>query len=459
MSHLNSTERMPPLQERVSQIAQKFLSESWAQKNDLGPLLMGQIGEVLEEAKESFEKSEDLSTTFLRERASLDACIEYYCSLLLLSETHGLDLSQRTLNSLIEALPPNNLPFDSNQSHPDEIHSERETAILWGNDERNENLAPVSLEKEQTVVQRSHAPSQTPEFQQLVDALSDIGNWKVSQEPPPRNTKMEGDSPEVPNDIASDAETTHTSAQSSYETNPESQRATQSLIEEEFSPPHALTNKRAREFWLLHAYFQKQEPSWPLEKEHLRKIIGQYLCYSIEMELIERLETSLKQFWLKREVALRQLLNHGSRKFELHPSLRAALAELSNQHPDWLPSEGFPAAAVLTSLRYLLATLQQDSFEPSLMEAGILIFFFGQNTQLSGFPLQNSLHVSGLSQGNITELFFRLCRLNRSRAKVLGAGTHFSTEELNHLLSDCQSLVVLLERLHIGEDFTDREAA
>lgn len=220
------------------------------------------------------------------------------------------------------------------------------------------------------------------------------------------------------------------------------------------TPPSALTCVLAEEYWQL-AHFLKgmnDRGRWPLPPAHITKLVAQGLCFALESECALRFEKAIKSFWSKREVAIRGVLDEGNRKFELGPALRNAIDQAAGDHTEWLLEGKFPHAAVLTSLRYMIATIQAEKFQPSLIESGILVFFFGQETTFGELSLKNHLDVSGLEPNEMTEFLFRMSRLHRLRSRVVSATQDFETGQLLIVEQDVHAILAFFERLKIGPE-------
>lgn len=468
---------VPP---ELRELVEKLLAESWAKTNGLGEITVEQLGRALEEARESFDGSDDSSASFLREKASFEHCVEIYCSILIWAESSGGQLPSEVLEDL--APPSNSLPQTQEAPIPPEFLKEQEVNELWnqmtanspkgesphaeaaaeeGADENGEwgKAPPPPPPRKGT-----HLPE--PPRESAKEVLPELPEWTAPVPDASAAEKIESadDLPEWNPSAGTPVAMPQLSVKDapepvdSWEETPIAEAA-EALREHSTEPPHALTNARAREYWQLYEHFRAQEVTWPLGQGQLTKLIAQSACFSLEAELIDRLEPAIKTFWSQREAPIRHLLDQGNRKFELTPALKSAVNKAAEDHTEWLLEGKFPHAAVLTSLRYMLATLQPEKFQPSLLEAGILLFFFGQQTKLGTFDLQNLLHVGGVSSEQLMEMMFRLSRLHRLRAKTLGATTDFEKAQLTLLVADAKALLTMLESIQVGEKFADRKAA
>jgi len=471
---MKSNEWTPDLADHIEQL----LEESYATQSAFSDLSIEQVGQVIDEARESFESSEDSSPAFLTEKASYEKCVEMYCTILMAIEALNRPMPEETLGELSGRQQRTQLfqipGRDKGMPAPPPLAARGNPPTLK---HPTPTPAPVTPEAEEEEVLEFSAEAVPAEEElemkpmaEIVDhaapeATDDI--WGQPAAPAPKN--------EVSEDFANPMENLQSAPKTLFEDEavPSPVDLTEGAEEEEWkekptskapAPAHAASNNHilppaptalisnlAQEYWKQGEYFKNhlKADNWPLSQPLLLKLIGQSLCFSLESECAERLEPALKSFWNRRESAIRALLDNGNRKFELHPALKKAMDHAAEEHTEWLLEGKFPHAAVLSSLRYMLATLQPEKFQPSLIEAGIFIFFFGQNTSAEAFPLQNMMGASGLDTRQATEFLFRMSRLHRLKNKFLSASGVLELGQLLILEQDFQMVIDLLEKLQI----------
>ncbi len=474
MSDLNSPDLMDQLEQ--------FLEETYAVQCAFAEYPLEKVGHMLEDARESFENVEEPSPEFLTEKASYERCVEIYCNLLMAIESLNKPMPDETLGELsgrqqrtqvfqspsmkkdkaIPTPPPlmnRIIPPALKLNEPEEeieVSTEEDPLEGMGLDTPPEMLgglnendeAPASPQEAGGDIWAVTPVAPAPNPEERLEELPEISISAMTEEldPPlvPQNKKtlFEEEAAPAPSAILEEP------AIEEWKEKP----LAASTPSHTFPPaPTALISNLAQDYWQQAEFFRGQlkAGTWPLPQPLLIKLIGQSLCFSLESEVGERLFGALKVFWMKRESAIRTLLDNGNRKFELHPTLKKAIDHAAEEHTEWLLEGKFPHAAVLSSLRYMIATLQPDKFEPSLLEGGIFIFFFGQNGSADVFPLQNMLGVSGLDFNHATEFFFRLSRLHRLKNKFLSPTGVLELGQLLILEQDFETVVRLMESLQI----------
>jgi len=457
----------PDLTDHIEQL----LEETYAIQSAFSDYSIERVGELIEEARESFENTDERGPEFLAEKSSYERCVEIYCNILMAIEALQVPMPEESLGELsgrqqrtqffqipgkdkgvplpppLAKAPPAALKVASYVDPLDSL----ETAPLQPVAPATEVAAPVA---EVHDIWSNAVPA--PELKKMGDDLPDMtftsvdldGNDEILAPQTPKTIFEEEVAP-APVDLLEDDGAVDTWEEKPLTPTPASAPAapTHALP----SAPTALISNLAQDYWKQAEMFRNylKGGNWPLPQSLLLKQIGQSLCFSLESECAERLEPALKLFWTRRESAIRTLLDNGNRKFELHPALKKAMDTAAEAHTEWLLEGKFPHAAVLSSLRYMMATLQPEKFQPSMLEAGIFVFFFGQDGTAEAFPLQNTMGVSGLTPVQATEFLFRLSRLHRLKNKFLSPSGTLEVGQLLILEQDFERVLGLLEALTI----------
>lgn len=477
---MKPNEWTPDLTDHIEQL----LEESYAIQSAFSDFSIERVGQMIEEARESFENTDERGPEFLTEKASYEHCVEIYCNILMAIESLQITMPEETLGELsgrqqrtqffqVPAkekgvpLPP---PLARSPRPTAPTRAPVPVPVPAPTPKYEDPLA--GDEEALTALSAAETPSPSVE---AAEEVHDI--WSSNSVPAPELKKMGEDVPDISfTAIEDEADIAPLSLDTMPKTifEQEAAPAPVAILEEdgpeqdawEEKPlvpaaptapqalppaPTALMSQAAQDYWKQAEHFKHYMKSgkWPLPQPLLLKLIGQSLCFSLESECAERLEPVLRIFWTRRESAIRTLLDNGNRKFELHPALKKAMDHAAEAHTEWLLEGKFPHAAVLSSLRYMMATLQPEKFQPSMLEAGIFVFFFGQDGTAEAFPLQNTMGVSGFTPEQATEFLFRLSRLHRLKNKFLSASGVLEVGQLLILEQDFETILTLLESLTI----------
>ncbi len=155
------------------------------------------------------------------------------------------------------------------------------------------------------------------------------------------------------------------------------------------------------------------------QKAGSERFEAQCRIFAVECELWARLEPAVQLFWAKKESAIREILDIGNKRFDLHPVLKKGLEGLAKEGKDYLPQGGLPYPALLNSVRFMLSSPLWDSFWPLPVELGMLALLFGADRTMRGLVLRNHLQLRGLGAEDGVELAFRLFRCQAARNRVL----------------------------------------
>ncbi len=195
------------------------------------------------------------------------------------------------------------------------------------------------------------------------------------------------------------------------------------------------------------------------EEEHRIKIAAVSFCWAVESELKERLWNSLAANWSERAIAIVTTLDTANRKFDLHPSLRSELEKRAALHSDFLHEGKLPHSGVINSLRYILATEDLEKFRPSILDWGVVLFWFGKEEDRHGIKFSNLLGIEEVPTSDMTELSFRLFHLNKLRMKALAAGNVLSTSELEKIKNTAHRVLELLQLIQLKSDWKSEQVA
>jgi hypothetical protein len=284
-------------------------------------------------------------------------------------------------------------------------------AILWSNEisQENESLAPVAA-----------APENVPE---IAAAPAESEGWplpEVSQAPAPAP---------APTPVAEAAE--------------EIAPADEPPVPVAAPAPRAL-DPRAKHFLALAGSFEKQGSELEAERFEIQSRL-----FAIECELWARLRPAVELFWVKKESAIRELLDSGNKRFDFHPLLKKGLEALAKEGAEFLPRTGLPHGSLLNSVRFLMSGPDWETFWPLPIELGMLILLFGGERAMRGLILRNHLNVRGLTESEAVEAAFRLMRCQSARNRVLSPIGAIPDRE--SVRDDVERLLELAGKLEAGQ--------
>lgn len=198
----------------------------------------------------------------------------------------------------------------------------------------------------------------------------------------------------------------------------------------------------AQEYFAMARYFQalRQTSSEGFPPNHLARLEAQQLCFAVEVELQEKLVAAAAAFWPQRKEVLAAFWDAASMKGDLHPVLVKAWDTLARGWDGWPKAERFPTLTLKNSLRFLAGVPDAEPLRPSLLEAGLWIFLLGQDTDLGGLTLANSLGLPAMTYATLGDVFLRLCRAHRLKAVLLNPSSVFSEEQRQELESHAAAL-------------------
>ena len=409
----------------LSSLINDLLAEPFAKEHQFGELNLDEVGKALEEARERLNEEDD-SSEHGASPHSYENSVSIYCMILMELESQGMyappeetlnELTHRRDGTILMEIPP------------------RETVARMPPPLRQPS-APLTDEQ--------------PGEEVMTDFPTPIFPGPEDEKPSQPSLEMSGTFEELPTEeelLVFPDERPMSAVGSPYE------QDFKAILPE-------LTSTKARDHLEIALYFQLiRGGSFPFAPENADRLSGQSFCFALEAEGATKIAPVIPDFWVQRENAVRTLLDAANRRFELHPQLRTGLDALAKEHSQWLPEEHYPFAGTLSALRYIIATLQPEKFQPSLLEVATLVFFFGQNLSLQGFPLKNHLGVEGLQPPEIIEMAFRMLRTQRFRSKVMTASAEVAEGELDLVQADLKRLFALLSKLKLSGVRNARKAA
>jgi hypothetical protein len=213
----------------------------------------------------------------------------------------------------------------------------------------------------------------------------------------------------------------------------------------------ASRSPQANHYLLFAEWLNESKGAGALEGDFLDRVISQHYSFAIEAELHHLLEKGIRNFWGHRNDAVRALLDLTSHRFELLADLNRELQTACDSHSDWLFEKGFSTGAVLNSLRYMIGS-KAETFSPTLSEFSTLFLFFGQPS-LGAFELKNFLGIESLSSSEVTEISFRLSRIQKIKSRALSVSSEFNAHHKTTLEVDIKRVHQLVLRLEaLGEN-------
>ncbi len=179
------------------------------------------------------------------------------------------------------------------------------------------------------------------------------------------------------------------------------------------------SSAKALEYYTLAQYFQTQRTSQPsgIAIAHWIRLETQALCSAIEVEVQELSAQAIAKFWDTHQKSISHVWDPDSAKPEFHPAILAYWNMFIPAY--WPSSEPLPLLTLKNSLRFLAASTEARIPQPSLLELGLWLFLFGQESDLGGFKLQNAMDLPEFEAPILADIFFRLCRIHRLKASLL----------------------------------------
>jgi len=418
----------------VQDLIDQLLAESFAVANNFATLSLDQVGEILEQAQTEMANLSGEPSDVQNAIDSFERCKLSYCTLLLELETGHLEVEKAgtlwDMRFQSEAASP--------QPEPLPLPPAEDASSLSVVDADESFMKPVAP-----------PPIPVPVMPPLEDVIEPMALEALA---PP----VEHNEGTMVADI-SDLDLTAIPTPPPLEPAPMNETPEEEPSESSFTFSDILSpvsTQRAQDFWRLSEYFRslRNSKQFPFEEGYIDRLVGQNYCFAVEAECHERLIPKLEKFWPTRQAAINALVDTKSQKFELQPVLKAAINQLAESHLDWLFEAKFPHPGILNSLRYILASHELKKFKPTLLDIGVLFFLFGQEGTLGGFPLHNRLDVLELERDEVTEIAFKLFRIQKLRNRCIAVAPELNSSHLEVLKDDVLRVLTLLKRAEFKED-------
>lgn len=498
--------------ERIARLIDSLMNASYISGHSLGGMTIEDLGNRLFEEKQTFVDSNSIPTA---ESNDLEKCIHDYCLLLQELESDGMrDFSGQTLAELqgaqtktrfLKAVPDladvlegkNTILDWGNQSsetpkapiEESPFHESEPAATTdWMKDSNDVTSVGALAEPDEIPIMmpiEDPAPNSSPEAS-LSQALEGTGDPHDKEEVttsslfPPETLEDFSDKSEVQKETHTNFELSPPLPETILEEEvqatpdlPTIQTPNEDSIsrwielpkkEKESVTDHGLAPMPEEATPLLSIKDEKNHPATDLWKsgeeiartagiprEHQLRSGAMFFCLSVEKNLHNVFTTPLFNAWQERSIPIVTSLDTEHRRFDLKPSLKSFLDDLCEAHPQWLFDGKLPLSGVINSLRYLLATEDTEKLRPSLLDWGVIFFWFGGNAERGGVKLVNLLGLKNFEDAKLFEAMFRLFRMNKLRMRALTVVQEFGEEHFAQLKEDGLRLREILNGIELGE--------
>ena len=456
--------------ERINRLIDSLSEAPYVNQHQLLGVTIEELGNRL------FEEKEKLTESPLA-NVDLDKCIHDYCLLLQeLENEHLTDFNVQTLAELrgretktkfIHAVPDLN-----------DVLEGKNTVLDWGSRAIITPAEP-SAESVATEWRNENSPAiSSPEENELDQALESLSQSKIELAPetedlpplipiPPNEKDSPIDLPvlaanpseetiskwvELPpkQEVVADAEF-DVPLFSKEDSIPATYFEAGSPIAKSDAHDHAELDSKSQQYWKSGEALFSHPEMVTLPHDHRTRLASVCFSLTIEKTLFEKLGPTLFQSWTERAIPIVTSLDTENRRFGLKPRLKEFLDTLANQHSLWLPEGKLPQSGIINSLRYILATEETEKFRPSLLDWGVVLFWFGSKAERGGVKLPNLLGLTHHDDALLFETVFRLFRLNKLRMRALSAGQPFDDNSFFQLKEDASRLSELLAKFEFGE--------
>ncbi len=380
----------------VQQLVNQLMAEPFAESLHLGEATLDQLGRTLEESATDYER-DDLPPSLGEIAASFQRCKDIYCQILLdLESMAGSDWDQKTLAEMSQSSTPAKAPLNEEQqvSRSDDTNVESfETTVVT-------ELAALEINlpkhNEEADTPRHFETEPEPSSYSLPDASELI-------QPPTFDEVEAASTTKEPNVTVSTP-------------------ITPSL------PPIPQTvnrdmgfGQRAKEAQLLSEWLRTIVPKEPssIDSTQINRIASQLLGNALEIECWERMREGVVKVWEKREGAIKRLMDTKKSPWCLPQGTKDQLQQFEKAIFKKTAATALPYFAMENSLRYLHSISKLDAFFLSLLDAGTLLFFFGQKRELREYQLENHFWTEDGRLAECTEAALRLLRFHNKHKKTL----------------------------------------
>lgn len=180
----------------------------------------------------------------------------------------------------------------------------------------------------------------------------------------------------------------------------------------------------------------------------LVRVLGQQLCFAIELETQKRLAAGLNQFAQMRGEIHEKLF---SDRHLTQPSreLQTALDALIGMAKSAGKENNFDMAMITYALKYLSLSSSSDLSRPSLVEMGVFLVFFCGALEQNGWD-DLSIDIPGLDVQRRMELGLHLIRLQTLRNHTLNLHLPLSFAQSEEIQKRCETCFALLSDIGNG---------
>lgn len=473
--------------ERIGRLIDSLMSASYISGRGLGAMTIEDLGNRLFDDKQALVEANEPSLS--TEANELEKCIHDYCLLLQELEADGMrDFSGQTLAELQGSQTKTRFL----KAVPDlaDVIEGKNTILDWGN-QKTDTPAPTAEAAPKT------EPA-TSDWMNDETSVTAVGEISDGSDEIPIMMPIEDPSPIVTEPQEFEAAKEEVSSSSLFPPAeevvlPESELS-ESILEE--SAPIDLPTiqpnnedsisrwielpKKEKDSWNEHAAIapipeveeapllstKEEAPDeatllWKsaeeiartesLPREHQLRAGAAFVCMSIEKSLHSIFAKPLFEAWQERSIPIVTSLDTEHRRFDLKPTLKLFLDDLCEAHPQWLFEGKLPVSGVINSLRYLLATEHTEKLRPSLLDWGVIFFWFGGNSERGGVKLLNLLGLKNYEDQKLFETIFRLFRMNKLRMRALSVTQGFEEAHFAQLKEDGLRIRELLKSVELGE--------
>lgn len=413
----------PKIETEVQSLVSQILAEPFAESQQLAEATLDQLGRTLEEAATDYERP-DLPPSLTDIAASFQRCKDLYCQILLdLESLTGTDWEQKPLTELAQTAAAATAPL-----------AEEAPAIALGeeiSDETNVESFENTVVTEAPVLPEFAAPTELPDAPEFIvpPTTDEVDAAEKVSEPSIPTVPMTPIPPLTPG--------------------PEMAPVAMPVVAAVPALPKTVVRdmgfgQRAKEAQLISEWLRSIAPKEPssLDSTQLTRVSVQLLGNALELECWDRMRDGVSKIWEKRESAIKRLLDAKKSPWCLPQATKDQLTQFEKAIFKKPSAKPLPFFAMENSLRYLHSLPRLEGFYPSLLDAGTLLFFFGQKRELREYQLENHFWTLDTKLAECTEAALRLIRFHDQHRKTLtpwpSAGESVEPEkiedEIEHIL-------------------------
>ncbi len=198
----------------------------------------------------------------------------------------------------------------------------------------------------------------------------------------------------------------------------------------------------SREFYSLGEYFKAQRRAdyGSISPTQLNRLEAQQILYAIESEFQDQLGERARLLWPHRASSAEKFLDKRSLKTELHPSLVEHWENGCKLSDFWPAEDALPLITLKNTLKLLSLAADDASVLHSPLESAMWIFLFGQEAQVGEVHVTNILGLPALDLASFTDIFLRLCRVQRLKTMLANPMNLVTESECAELRSHASQL-------------------